>query len=267
MIIKRSYFSDKEEKKKKKLDLDPDGELGVSLIMNAGASGGALSGLAASQLYGKYKEKKIRKKAVRDYVKAVRDEDKNYQEGLKKLKEIAAKNNDPNMQSKEMKDALAGLKNMKAQRNVTNRIDAMLSRDEAIRNNKNINTRLKRGLKGGLGGVIVGSAIAAPFAYKYFKNKNKNKKKEKGISTRNAVALGAMGGTVLGHFTSEDPWKELKEKGIKNLDKEALDNIDKKASKIFKKKIALTAGGALVGYGAKKLYDQHNKKKETGKRK
>lgn len=173
------------------------------------------------------------------------------------------------MQSKEMKDALAGLKNMKAQRNVTNRIDAMLSRDEAIRNNKNINTRLNRGLKGGLGGVIVGSAIAAPFAYKYFKNKNKNKKKEKekGISTRNAVALGSLGGTVLGHFTSEDPWKELKEKGIKNLDKEALDNMDKKASKIFKKKMALTAGGALVGYGAKKLYDQHNKKKRNWKEK
>ena len=42
MIIKRNCFSDKE---KKKLDLDPDGELGTSLIMNAGASGGALSGL------------------------------------------------------------------------------------------------------------------------------------------------------------------------------------------------------------------------------
>ena len=85
-----------------------------------------------------------------------------------------------------------------------------------------------------------------------------------GLTT--AGALGALGGTVLGHFTSEDPWKELKEKGIKNLDKEALDNMDKKESKIFKKKMALTAGGALVGYGVKKLYDQHNKNKETGKK-
>ena len=106
MIIKRSLFSDKKE-------FDSNGELGTSMIMNAGGTGGLIGGIGTTYLLEKGKQKRIRKKAVKAYKAAIKKENKRYQEGLNKLRELATKYNDSDLKSDRARETKEALKKMK----------------------------------------------------------------------------------------------------------------------------------------------------------
>lgn len=122
---------------------------------------------------------------------------------------------------------------------------------------------LDRYLKGGLGGVAAGTLAAIPFAVKYHKKKrqkNNNGEENAKFTGSDAAAIGGLGGAIIGSRVSKKDNPLNLVKNLKTVDETMLKSIDKAATKNIKKNLAFTAGGALVGYGAKKAYDHYKKK-------
>lgn len=247
MIIKRSLYSDKKE-------FDSNGELGASMIMNAGGTGGLIGGIGTTYLLEKGKSKRIKRKAVKAYKDAIKKENKKYQEGLNKLKELATKNNDIDLTSDRARETKEALKKMRDKMIKSRKSDIKSVRNNALKELGK--KKLNRYLKGGITGIMVGSGLAAYPAYKYYKKKNEGKPKRK-LTTLDSMALGAMAGGLSSNFLKE---KLPENVDFKNMDKKTAEKIDKMFKGNMKKSVGLMAAGATLGYGAKKLYDKNKKK-------
>lgn len=252
MIIKRSLYSDKKE-------FDSNGELGTSMIMNAGGTGGLIGGIGTTYLLEKGKSKRIKKKAVKAYKDAIKKENKRYQKGLDKLKELATKYNDADLKSDRARETKEALKKMKDKIIKSRKSDIKLARDKALKELGK--KKLNRYLKGGITGVMVGSGLAAYPAYKYYKKKNEGKPKRK-LTTLDSTALGALGGGLASNFLKEKLPENI---DFKNMDKKTAEKIDKMFKGNMKKSVGLMAAGAALGYGAKKLYDKKKKSDKDNK--
>lgn len=258
MIIKRVTFSESDKKKKKKFDIDPNGELGLSTIMSTGSLAGLVSGAGIAGLKNKRVDTKIKKKAVKDYKEALKKEEAEYKKGLDKLKKVAGKNKD----SERFKSVENDLKKMKKKITQAKKTEIKSIRDTALKAAKK--KKFGRLLKGGMGGTLVGGALSAYPAYKYYKKRNEGKPKRE-MKTYEAMALGATGGSLvnkmIGKSKGDTVIKDLKKIGAKT-EKEATKKLNKAMRKDLARHFGSMAIGAGVGYTAKKLYDKNKKNKD-----
>lgn len=229
MIIKRKLYSESDRKTGK-------GELGTYLITSGGSTLGFLGGLKAADLKNKLDEKKIRKSAIDQYKKEVKKSAKNLDKGYKKLEELAGKNIN-SKDADEIKDIFKKMRKSELA-GIKSKVKSDREAKLLALNKKG----MKRYLKYPVVGVLAGGALSAPAAYKYYKKKNPDYNISDDVfeKTYKPVALGAL----LGHSTG--------------MAKEMLSNKPMKDRNL----LISAAIGAGVGYGAKKVYDKLNRKKE-----